>query len=97
MREMQSLLLALRPVALEEADLARAIEGVCHAYAERLGVQVRAELDLEAARPAVLPPAVEHAILRVTQEAVANAVRHAGTDLVTVRLLARRAVRWCWR
>ena len=41
MREMRSLLLALRPVALEEADLAGAIEGVCHAYSERLGVPVR--------------------------------------------------------
>ena len=45
MREMQFLLLALRPVALDEVGLASAIEGVCHAYAERLGVGVRAELE----------------------------------------------------
>ena len=83
MREMQSLLLALRPVALDEVGLASAIEGVCHAYTERLGVQVRAELE-----PADLPPVLEHTVLRVTQEAVANAVRHADPDLVTVRLRA---------
>jgi signal transduction histidine kinase len=88
MREMRSLLLALRPVALEEADLVGAIEGVCHAYSERLGIPVRAELELAGAGPAGLPPAVEHAVLRVTQEAVANAARHAGPDQVTVRLQA---------
>ena len=46
-----------------------------------MGVRVRAELE-----PVTLPPAIEHAVLRVTQEALANAVRHAGADLVTVRL-----------
>jgi len=83
MREMQSLLLALRPVALDEVGLASAIEGVCHAYTERLGVRVRAELE-----PVALSPALEHAVLRVTQEALANAVRHGDADLITVRLRA---------
>jgi signal transduction histidine kinase len=83
MREMQSLLLALRPVALDELGLASAIEGICHAYTERAGVEVRAELEL-----AELSPALEHAILRVTQEALANAVRHADADRITVRLRA---------
>lgn len=88
MREMRSLLLALRPVALEEADLAGAIEGVCHAYSERLGIPVRPELELAGLGSAGLPPAVEHAVLRVTQEAVANAARHADPVQVTVRLQA---------
>jgi signal transduction histidine kinase len=83
MREMQSLLLALRPVALDEVGLASAIEGICHAYTERAGVQVRAELE-----PVELAPALEHAVLRVTQEALANAVRHADADRITVRLRA---------
>ena len=83
MREMQSLLLALRPVALDELGLASAVEGICHAYTERAGVEVRAELE-----PVELSPALEHAILRVTQEALANAVRHADADRVTVRLRA---------
>jgi len=83
MREMQSLLLALRPVALDEVGLASAIESICHAYTARLGVQVLAELE-----PVVLAPELEHAVLRVTQEAIANAVRHAEADHVTVRLHA---------
>ncbi|HMD93985.1 MAG TPA: ATP-binding protein [Trebonia sp.] len=85
MREMQFLLLALRPVALDEVGLASAIEGVCHAYTNRLGVQVRAELE-----PAALSPALEHAVLRVTQEALANAVRHGEADVITVRLHAEQ-------
>jgi len=88
MREMRSLLLALRPVALEEADLAGAIEGVCHAYTDRLGIPVGAEFELAGLGPAGLPPTVEHAVLRVTQEAVANAARHAAPGRVTVRLHA---------
>jgi len=80
---MQSLLLALRPVALDEVGLASAIEGVCHAYNARLGVRVRTELE-----PVTLSPALEHAVLRVTQEALANAVRHGDADLITVRLHA---------
>jgi signal transduction histidine kinase len=81
MREMQSLLLALRPVALDEVGLASAIEGICHAYTERLGISVTASVE-----PLELGPAVEHAILRVTQEALANAVRHSAASVITVRL-----------
>ena len=81
MREMQSLLLALRPVALDEAGLASALEQVCGAYRARLGVEIRTELDA-----LTLPAALEHAILRVTQEALANAVRHAGAEVIWVRL-----------
>ncbi len=83
-----SLLLALRPVALEEARLAGAIEGVCRAYSERLGIPVHAEFEPAGLGPAGLSPAVEHAVLRVTQEAVANAARHADPGQVTVRLRA---------
>jgi len=88
MREMRSLLLALRPVALAEDDLPGALAGVCRSYEERLGIPVAAELDLTGPGPDGLPPAVEHAILRVTQEAVGNAARHAGPARITVRLEA---------
>jgi signal transduction histidine kinase len=81
MREMQSLLLALRPVALGQAGLASALDGICRAYRERLGADIRAELE-----PLVLPPDQEHAILRVTQEALANAVKHAAAPVIRVRL-----------
>jgi signal transduction histidine kinase len=92
MREMRSLLLALRPVALEDADLPRALEGLCQAYRDRLGIPVRAEVDLAGLGSDRLPPAVEHAMLRVTQEAVGNAARHANPARITVRLRAEGAL-----
>jgi signal transduction histidine kinase len=88
MREMRSLLLALRPAALADADLPGALSGVCRSYEERLGIPVSAELDLARLGPVGFPPAVEHAVLRVTQEAVANAARHAGAARITVSLEA---------
>jgi signal transduction histidine kinase len=81
MREMQALLLELRPVALGEAGLVTALDGICRAHRDRLGVNVQAELD-----DLVLPTVIEHAILRVAQEALANAVKHANPDLILLRL-----------
>ena len=81
MHEMQALLLELRPVALEAAGLIPALEELCRAYRERLGVTVDTDLD-----PVELAPPVEHAVLRIVQEALANAVRHAQPNRVRLRL-----------
>ncbi|WP_433431357.1 HAMP domain-containing sensor histidine kinase [Nonomuraea sp. CA-141351] len=81
MREMQALLLELRPVALEDAGLVPALEELCHAYETRLGVRVEAHL----AEVALSPPA-EHAVLRLVQEALGNAIKHADPTKITVRL-----------
>lgn len=71
MLEMRAMMLELRPVALEDAGLAAAVEELCRAYETRLGIQISA--DIGSLR---LRPAVEHAVLRVVQEALGNAVRH---------------------
>jgi signal transduction histidine kinase len=81
MHEMQALLLELRPVALEDAGLIAALEELCQAYHHRLGVTVDADLE-----PAELAPPVEHAVLRVVQEALANAVKHAQPTRIVLRL-----------
>jgi len=81
MHEMQALLLELRPVALEDAGLVPALEELCGAYRERLGVTVDADLD-----PVALTPPVEHAVLRVVQEALANAVKHAQPTRIRLSL-----------
>jgi signal transduction histidine kinase len=83
MREMQALLLELRPVALGEAGLRAALDKICRAHRERLGIDVQAELD-----DVVLPTPVEHAILRIAQEALGNAVKHASADVIRLRLKA---------
>jgi len=88
MQEMQALLLELRPVALEDAGLLPALEELCRAYRARFGVAV--ETDLEAVE---LPPPVEHAVLRVAQEALANAVKHGSPRRIALRVaLAYRKV-----
>lgn len=81
MREMQALLLELRPVALEDAGLVPAIEELCHAYESRLGLKVDTVLE-----EVSLPPPTEHAVLRLVQEALGNAIKHADPALVEVRL-----------
>ena len=81
LHEMRALLLELRPVALADAGLVPAIEEVCRDYGARFGVVVDAELEA-----VDVTPAVEHALLRVAQESVANAVRHGRPNRVDVRL-----------
>lgn len=84
MREMQALLLELRPVALEDAGLLPALRELCHAYQERLGIEVETALEETA-----LPPPAEHAVLRLVQEALGNAVKHADPGRIEVRLSER--------
>jgi signal transduction histidine kinase len=83
MREMRAMLLELRPIALEDAGLAEAIGALCRAYEARLDVRIAATVDVGA-----LPddPALEHAVLRMTQEALANAVRHGNPGAVELRV-----------
>jgi signal transduction histidine kinase len=81
MHEMQALLLELRPVALQEAGLIPALQELCQAYRDRIGVAVDADL-----QPVDLQPAVEHAVLRVIQEALANAVKHAHPNRIALRV-----------
>ncbi|WP_433224070.1 ATP-binding protein [Dactylosporangium sp. CS-047395] len=83
MREMRALLLELRPIQLEDAGLAAALDELCRAYEVRLGIPVTADL-----APVDLDASVEHAVLRVVQEAVGNAVRHGEPASIAVRLAA---------
>ncbi|MDR5699630.1 histidine kinase [Agromyces aerolatus] len=71
----------LRPPALDDLGLARAVEQL----GERLsggGVSV----SVEAALPRDLPAAAEVAAYRIAAEAIANARKHAGATRVRVRL-----------
>ncbi|MEV4517034.1 ATP-binding protein [Dactylosporangium sp. NPDC049525] len=83
MREMRAMLLELRPVALEDAGLADALTGLCRAYEARLGIAITVHVD-----PVPLAPAVEHAVLRMVQEALANAARHGDPGAVDLRVTA---------
>jgi signal transduction histidine kinase len=79
LRDMQALLIELRPASLDAAGLTPALQEICAAYHDRLGVTVDASLD-----DVTVPARVEHALLRVTQEACANAVRHGNARRLAV-------------
>ena len=81
LRDMQALLAELRPASLDGARLAAAVQEICAAYRERLGVAVDASLD-----DVTVPAPVEHALLRITQEACANAVRHGNARRLAVSM-----------
>jgi signal transduction histidine kinase len=81
LRDMQALLTELRPASLDGAGLAPALQEICAAYHDRLGVTVDADLD-----GVTVPAPVEHALLRITQEACANAVRHGNARRLTVSM-----------
>jgi signal transduction histidine kinase len=81
LRDMQALLIELRPASLDGAGLAPALREICTAYHDRLGVTVDASLD-----DVIVPAAIEHALLRITQEACSNAVRHGNARRLAVSM-----------
>lgn len=84
MNEMRALLLELRPTALDERGLLVALNELCAAYQERLGVRIDAKLD-----PVQVEPPKDHVVLRVAQEGIANAVRHADASHIGLELSQR--------
>lgn len=80
-REMRVLLLELRPTQLEDDDLAGALRKLAHIYKTRLGIAVI--IDLESV---TLGLKTEHALLRIAQESLVNAARHANASQVSLRL-----------
>jgi signal transduction histidine kinase len=81
LRDMQALLIELRPANLDGAGLAPVLQEICAAYRHRLGVIVDTSLD-----DVCVPAPVEHALLRITQEACTNAVRHGHARRLAVSL-----------
>ncbi len=84
-REMRALLLELHPVGLDGGGLAAALDQLATAYRSRLGIAVTADVE-----DGALTADREHALLRIAQEAVANAVRHGHPD--TVQIVLREGV-----
>ncbi|MEV0390395.1 sensor histidine kinase [Nonomuraea sp. NPDC050643] len=66
---------ALRPAALQEAQLGTALRDIAAAWSDRNGVPVFVSVTGE---PRPLHAEVEDTVLRVAQEALANVAKHAG-------------------
>jgi two-component system, NarL family, sensor histidine kinase LiaS len=80
-REMRALLLEMRPPQLEGLTLAEALEALAEAYTSRLGISVTTSI-----APVALRATLEQALLRITQEALSNATRHANASLIALSL-----------
>ena len=80
-REMRALLLELRPTLLEQLGLIESLQELAAAYRTRLGIEITTQLE-----PVYVLPEREETLLRISQEAVSNAVRHAGANRITLVL-----------
>jgi signal transduction histidine kinase len=80
-REMRALIMELRPATLEDRGLIPALDELAAACLVRFGIKV--DTELEAVH---LSPAAELAALRITQEGLANAVKHSHATTVKVAL-----------
>ncbi len=84
--EARRALYALRPAALEGRSLYEALHSLAETTSRRSGLNVAADLSPGIA----LSPPHETEVLRIVQEAVANAIKHSGTTSVRIALLQDR-------
>ncbi|MBV9257373.1 MAG: sensor histidine kinase [Ktedonobacteraceae bacterium] len=82
-REMRALLLELRPPQIGDLGLIEGLKELANSYSTRLGVTVNTEIEA-----VQLSMKAEHALLRISQEALTNAVRHANATTITLSLLS---------
>jgi two-component system sensor histidine kinase UhpB len=82
-RSVRGLLRRLRPAELDELGLVAALHALCAAWRERSGVDCSFVHDGELDS---LGNATDTALYRVTQEALANVMRHAGATRVRIEL-----------
>jgi glucose-6-phosphate-specific signal transduction histidine kinase len=80
------LLRQLRPAELDELGLVAAVQALCDG-SDRRG-RTRCRFEADASMP-LFGEAVDTAVYRVAQEALSNAMRHAGARCVAVRLSVR--------
>ena len=80
--EMRSLLLELRPATLAELDLSDLLKQLSDAFSGRTDVPV--ELKIEGTLE--IPPTVQTALYRITQEALNNIAKHARATLIEIHL-----------
>ena len=81
-QELSALIDALRPADLQAKGLAAAIRD----YVKTWSRQSRIAADLALPETCPLPPAIEEALWRVTQEVLSNVARHSQGSLVQLRL-----------
>jgi PAS domain S-box-containing protein len=93
MEELHRLAVNLRPASLDRAGLVPALRQYLDAFEQQNGLAVQlAVVGLDGQR---LPPDMETALYRVTQEALTNVLRHAHAENVAVTLQRRASAIIC--
>ncbi|MGJ5181113.1 ATP-binding protein [Bradyrhizobium oligotrophicum] len=82
-RDIHQIAADLRPAALDDLGLYKAVEAFCSEWSRRFGVSTDVQTLGRAGR---LPPEVESAIYRAIQEALTNVAKHADARHVSVVL-----------
>jgi signal transduction histidine kinase len=80
--EMRTLLLELRPIALEESELPDLLLQLSEAVTGRTGVPISTSIE----KPCKLPTQVRIALYRIAQESLNNVMKHARASEVNVNL-----------
>jgi signal transduction histidine kinase len=80
--EMRTLLVELRPTALTEAELGELLRQLGEAVTGRARIPVTTAVE----GACTFPPDVKVALYRITQEALNNAIKHAGASQIEVSL-----------
>jgi signal transduction histidine kinase len=86
---LRSLIVELRPAALDEYGAGAAIESLAERTAARQGIAVEAHVDMAWERgeqPSRHTPELESTLYRLVQESVTNAVRHAGASRIRIEV-----------
>jgi signal transduction histidine kinase len=89
---LRSLIVELRPAALDEYGPAAAIESLAERISAREGIPVEAHVDLAFERgdePTRHTSELESTTYRLVQEALTNAVRHAGANHIRIDVTER--------
>jgi len=89
---LRSLIVELRPAALDEYGTAAAIESLAERTSARQGIPVEAHVDLAFERgeePTRHTSELESTTYRLVQEALTNAVRHAGASQIRIDVTER--------
>jgi signal transduction histidine kinase len=92
LEELRSLILGLRPPELARDGLAGTLRKQAEMLERVHGVAIELSADGALDRDGVLGPDAELDILRIANEALHNAVRHAGAERVSVRLAAENGM-----
>jgi two-component system, chemotaxis family, CheB/CheR fusion protein len=86
-REIHQLAAELRPVALDQVGLSRALSGYLESWLKRTGIAVDfVSVGIDELR---LPPPIETTLYRIVQEAMTNVYKHASAKSVSVSVTRR--------